>query len=173
MPSGKSAILRGLPFSSAQGPKRHMVYKLLLWLLIIDALVLVIAILLQSGKGGGMAAAFGGASSSSDALFGTRQAGNLLTKASWWCGGIFIGLAFILEISASRGRVPISILDKSFAPSRNAPAQPRPQQQVPSTTTPAVPGAAVPAPITPSTALDRMSTRLKSSHANISYAVFC
>jgi preprotein translocase subunit SecG len=121
-------------------------------LLIIDALVLVIAILLQSGKGGGMAAAFGGASSSSDALFGTRQAGNLLTKASWWCGGIFIGLAFILEISASRGRVPTSILDKSFAPTRTAPAQPRPQQ-LPGTTTPALPGAAVPAPSVPSTAL--------------------
>lgn len=129
-----------------------MVYKFLLTLLIIDALVLVIAILLQSGKGGGMAAAFGGASSSSDALFGTRQAGNLLTKASWWCGGIFIGLAFILEISASRGRVPTSILDKSFAPTKTAPAQPRPQQ-LPGTTTPAVPGAAAPTPSVPSTAL--------------------
>jgi preprotein translocase subunit SecG len=129
-----------------------MLYKFLLTLLIIDALVLVVAILLQSGKGGGMAAAFGGASSSSDALFGTRQAGNLLTKASWWCGGIFIGLAFVLEISASHGRVPTSILDKSFAPTKTAPAQPRPQQ-LPSTTTPAVPGAAVPAPSVPGTAL--------------------
>jgi preprotein translocase subunit SecG len=131
-----------------------MVYKFLLTLLIIDALVLVIAILLQSGKGGGMAAAFGGASSSSDALFGTRQAGNLLTKASWWCGGIFIGLAFILEVSASRGRVPTSVLDKSFAPSKSAPAAP-PAQQIPGTTipTPATPGAAAPVPTTPSTAL--------------------
>src|SRR5471032_1143844 len=111
-----------------------MVYKLLLWLLILDAVVLVAAILLQSGKGGGMAAAFGGASSSSDALFGTRQAGNLLTKASWWCGGIFIGLAFVLEISASRGRVPTSILDKSFAPTKSAPSQPRPQTQLPTST---------------------------------------
>ena len=130
-----------------------MVYKFLLTLLIIDSFVLVIAILLQSGKGGGMAAAFGGASSSSDALFGTRQAGNLLTKASWWCGGIFIGLAFVLEISAGRGRVPTSILDKSFAPTKSAPTAPRTQQQVPTTTAPtAVPGAA-PAPAAPSTAL--------------------
>jgi len=130
-----------------------MVYKFLLTLLILDALILVIAILLQSGKGGGMAAAFGGASSSSDALFGTRQAGNLLTKASWWCGGIFIGLAFILEISASRGRVPTSILDKSFAPTKSAPAQPRAQQQLPTSAAPAVPGAAAPAPSVPGTAL--------------------
>ena len=136
-----------------------MLYKFLLTLLIIDALVLVIAILLQSGKGGGMAAAFGGASSSSDALFGTRQAGNLLTKASWWCGGIFIGLAFILEISASRGRVPTSILDKSFAPTKSAPAQPRPQTQLPTGTTPSIPGAAAPAPAVPSTALPTGSAK--------------
>ena len=127
-----------------------MIYNLLLTLLIIDALVLILAILLQSGKGGGMAEALGGASSS-DALFGTRQAGNLLTKASWWCGGIFIGLAFILEISASRGRVPTSILDKSFAPAKSAPTAP-PTQQVPTTTSPSLPGAA-PAPSAPSTAL--------------------
>jgi preprotein translocase subunit SecG len=124
-----------------------MIYKLLLTLLIIDAFVLIIAILLQSGKGGGMAAAFGGASSSSDALFGTRQAGNLLTKASWWCGGIFIGLAYILQLSASHGRVPTSILDKSFAPTKSATAP------APAAPTPTVPGAAAPAPTVPATAL--------------------
>ncbi len=136
-----------------------MVYKLLLWLLIIDALILIIAILLQSGKGGGMAAAFGGASSSSDALFGTRQAGNLLTKASWWCGGIFIGLAFILEISAGRGRVPTSILDKSFAPTKAAPAQPRPATPAPNS--PDAPGLAV--PTAPSTALPNGTAKPDSS----------
>jgi preprotein translocase subunit SecG len=137
-----------------------MLYKFLLTLLIIDALFLVIAILLQSGKGGGMAAAFGGASSSTDALFGTRQAGNLLTKASWWCGGIFIGLAFILEISASRGRVPTSILDKSFAPARSAPSQPRPAQPIPGATPAGTgsgatrpPVAPPPVPTVPSSAL--------------------
>ena len=56
-------------------------------LLIIDSIVLVAAILLQAGQGGGMAASFGGVSSSASSFLGTRQAGNLLTKASWWCGG--------------------------------------------------------------------------------------
>ena len=98
-------------------------YKILLVLLILDALVLTGAVLMQSGKGGGMAASFGGASSS-DALFGTRQAGNLLTKASWWCGGLFIGISFILQMAANRGRVPTSVLDKSFTPTKTAPAQP-------------------------------------------------
>jgi preprotein translocase subunit SecG len=136
-----------------------MFYKFLLILLIIDAFILIGAILLQSGKGGGMAAAFGGASSSSDALFGTRQAGNLLTQMSWWCGGIFIGLSFILEISASHGRTPTSILDKSFAPTKAA--QTAPRTQPPATTSP-LPGAAVPAPTTtaaPGTALPTGTTK--------------
>lgn len=124
-----------------------MLYKFLLIALIIDALVLVTAILLQAGKGGGMAASFGGASSSTDAFMGTRQAGNLLTKASWWCGGIFIGIAFVLEISASRGRTPTSVLDKSFAPTRTAPAQPAPSGAG-GATAPAVPLQALPAPDT-------------------------
>jgi preprotein translocase subunit SecG len=91
-------------------------YSFLLVLLIIDALVLGAAILLQSGKGGGLAANFGGASSSSDSVIGTRQAGNLLTKASWWCGGIFLGLAFVLQLMSSRGTAPKSVLDKIAAP---------------------------------------------------------
>ena len=83
-------------------------YTFLLILLILDALVLGTAILLQSGKGGGLAASFGGASSSSDSLIGSRQAGNLLTKASWWCGGIFL---------STRSSAPKSVLDQLAVPS--------------------------------------------------------
>lgn len=92
-------------------------YTFLLILLIIDAIVLATAVLLQAGKGGGLAASFGGTSSSSDSFLGTRQAGNILTKASWWAGGIFIGLAFVLQIMSSRSRVPTSILDQALTPS--------------------------------------------------------
>ena len=122
-------------------------YTFLLTLLILDAIVLAIAVLLQSGKGGGLAASFGGASSSSDSVIGTRQAGNLLTKASWWCGGVFLGLAFILQIMSSRGSAPKSVLDKLAAPAAApssapangaAPAAPLTQQ-------PAAPAA--PAPV--------------------------
>src|SRR5690606_5816949 len=87
-------------------------YTFLLILLILDALVLCVAILLQAGKGGGMAAAFGGASSSADSVIGMRQAGNLLTKASWWCGGIFLVLSFILQLMSSRSATPTSVLDR-------------------------------------------------------------
>ena len=92
-----------------------MFSRTLVILLIIDSIVLVTAILLQSGKGGGMAASFGGASSSADSLLGTRQAGNLLTKASWWAGGIFIFLAFVLQIASQRTRTPTSVLDQAIA----------------------------------------------------------
>jgi len=113
-------------------------YTFLLTLLILDAIVLAIAVLLQSGKGGGLAASFGGASSSSDSVIGTRQAGNLLTKASWWCGGIFLGLAFVLQVMSSRGSAPKSVLDKLASPAAPssapaggaAPAAPLTQQPV-------------------------------------------
>ena len=105
--------------------------------------------LLQSGKGGGLAASFGGASSSADSVIGSRQAGNLLTKTSWWCGAIFLGLAFILQIMSSRSAAPKSVLDKLAAPASApaapstgsgtaAPAAPLTQQAAPAT--PAAPG---------------------------------
>ncbi len=103
-----------------------MIFNLLLTLLIIDAIVLVAAILFQSGKGGGIAANFGG-QSSSDQFIGIRQAGTLLTKASWWCGGIFMGLAFVLQLMSTHQRAPRSVLEKSLA-------------------TPTAPAATVPAP---------------------------
>ena len=113
----------------------------LLIVLILDAMILVTVILLQSGKGGGMAASFGGASSSSDQFMGTRQAGNLLTKMSWWCDGLFIVISFILSIMASRGRTPTSVLDKSFsAPKAPASAPTAPAGAAPAQNAPAPAG---------------------------------
>lgn len=135
-------------------------YTFLLALLILDAFVLIGAVLLQSGKGGGLAASFGGASSSADSLIGSRQAGNLLTKTSWWAGGIFVGLAFILQLAGSRGRTPESVLDRSFgtapatqaapaAPAGAAPAvplTPAGQAPAPGTQAPAAPTTPAPRP---------------------------
>lgn len=113
-------------------------YTFLLILLTIDAIVLAAAVLMQAGKGGGLAASFGGASSSNDAFLGTRQAGNILTKTSWWGGGIFIFLAFVLQVMSARGRVPTSILDGALAPPAGvtAPAT-GPQSAVPLQNAPA------------------------------------
>jgi preprotein translocase subunit SecG len=127
-------------------------YYFLLGLLILDCLVLAAAILLQAGKGGGVAASFGGVSSSSDAFIGTRQAGNLLTSVSWWATGIFIGLAFVLQIMSTHTRAPSSVLDKPFsrptapAPAQSAPALPL--QSAPATPAP-LPQANPAVPLTP------------------------
>jgi preprotein translocase subunit SecG len=120
-----------------------MLYTFLLTLLVIDCVVVMLAILLQSGKGGGMAASFGGASSSPDALIGIRQAGNILTKISWWGGGIFLGLCFILQIMSTHSSAPRSVLEKGLG------AQPQ-NVAPPPTSAPAVPLEAAPAPATPS-----------------------
>jgi len=106
-------------------------YTFLLVILILVSLVVIAAVLLQAGKGGGLAASFGGASSSSDAFLGTRQAGNLLTKISWYGGGLFLLLAFILQLMSVRTRVPTSVLDQPFS------------------ATPATPKAATPPPVIP------------------------
>jgi preprotein translocase subunit SecG len=119
-----------------------MLYRILIILLALDSVILVAAVLLQSGQGQGLAATFGGVSSSASSLFGTRQTGNLLTKASWWCGGLFLALAFILSLSSSRGRTPRSVLDQTFP---NTPAAPT----APATTPGANPVPLTPAPQTP------------------------
>ena len=120
-------------------------YTFLLVLLIIDSIVLVTAILLQSGKGDGLSASFGGVSSSSDSLLGTRQAGNLLTKTSWWGGGIFLFLAFVLSLMSTQQRAPSSVLDQAFtqppAPA-SAPASPNANNAIPLTPAAPAPGTA-------------------------------
>jgi preprotein translocase subunit SecG len=126
-----------------------MLYTFLVILLILDSVVLVVAILLQSGKGGGLAASFGGATSAADSLIGTRQAGNLLTRASWWCGGIFLFLALVLQIASTRTRVPASVLDKSLStPAPTAPATgtaaPKANPAVPLEAAPKAPAKATP-----------------------------
>jgi preprotein translocase subunit SecG len=130
-----------------------MIYNILIAILILDAVVLVVAILLQSGKGGGLAASFGGASSSPDAFVGIRQAGTILTRATWWCGGIFLGLSFLLQVMSTRNRAPRSILEDTFGtpapatapalPGNTAPAAPAiPLEPAPNATAPASPPAA-------------------------------
>jgi preprotein translocase subunit SecG len=117
----------------------------LLVLLILDSLVLVAAILLQAGKGQGMAASFGGVSSSPDAFIGTRQAGNLLTKVTWWSGGVFMAIAFVLQVASARGRAPKSVLEQGLTP---VPAAPAPSG---SSTAPALPFLPGPNPGQPAT----------------------
>lgn len=120
-----------------------MLYTFLLTLLVLDCAVVIGAILMQSGKGGGLAASFGGASSSPDAFIGIRQAGNLLTKVSWWGGAAFLVLAFILQMMSSRTNTPRSVLERGLGQPVTAP---------PPTSAPAVPLEPLPTTPAPTTA---------------------
>jgi preprotein translocase subunit SecG len=132
-----------------------MLYNFLLTLLVIDCIVLMLAILLQSGKGSGLAASFGGASSSPDALIGIRQAGNLLTRISWWGGGIFLGLSFILQLMSTHTSAPRSVLEKGLGtqPQNVAPAP---------TSAPAVPLEPAPTATSPAATAKPPATKPKN-----------
>src|SRR5580704_7618867 len=63
-------------------------------------LFLMLVVLLQQGKGGGMGAAFGGGAQQ---VFGGRGAGNLLTRATAVCAGIFMLTSVSLAYFSSSG----------------------------------------------------------------------
>jgi preprotein translocase subunit SecG len=100
-------------------------YTFLIVILVLASVFLITAILLQSGKGGGLAATFGGVGTSPDSFFGTRQMGNVLTKASWSLGGAFLLLGFVLSLMSSRAVASRSVLDQP-ASAPTAPATPAP-----------------------------------------------
>src|SRR6476661_2801790 len=62
--------------------------------------VLMFVVLLQQGKGGGMGSAFGGASAQ---VFGGSGAGNILTRATAICAGIFMITSVSLAYLSSSG----------------------------------------------------------------------
>jgi preprotein translocase subunit SecG len=113
-------------------------FTVLLVLLIIVSFILIGAVLIQSGKGSGLAASFGGASSSSD-IMGTHQMATGLSKGTWYLGGIFLFLAYVLAIMSARPAVPKSALDQLAQP----PAAP--VQQAPATANPVLPLQTAPA----------------------------
>ena len=153
-------------------------YSLLLTLLVIDAFLLITVVLLQAGKGGGLAG-LGGGMAGTENLFGSRQAANLLTRASWWTGGIFLVLTLalsglstgraasresILRQSGTTGAAPVapaaptlpSVAQPPAAPGATQPAsgaRPNGATDVPAgpagTGTPATPAPSTPAPGTP------------------------
>jgi preprotein translocase subunit SecG len=114
------------------------VYTFLLFLLILDAVILIPVVLLQSGKGGGLAAMGGGAGT--DTLFGNRHAVTLLTKLTWWTGGIFVSLSFALAIMSSRPESGGSVLRRELQGTA-----PTPTQSAPSPLSPAAPATGAPA----------------------------
>ena len=119
-------------------------FAFLLTLLIIDALLLSTVVLLQAGQGGGLAS-LGGAGT--DTVLGGRQAVTILTKLTWWCGGIFLALSLLLSI-VPRGGASTELQDRLRAatPAAPAPSAPLPLGGTPDTVAGPAPPAGAPAP---------------------------
>lgn len=122
-------------------------FYFILVLLILDALILAAVILLQAGQGGGLASL--GGSGSTDTVMGGRQAVTLLTRMSWWCGGIFLALSLVLSVvSANRGVGGRSELQERLRQGA-APAPAPAPANLPLQSTPPATDAAQPAPTQP------------------------
>jgi preprotein translocase subunit SecG len=124
-------------------------FAFLLTLLILDALLLSVVVLLQAGQGGGLASLGGGGT---DTVLGGRQAVTILTKLSWWCGGIFLVLSLVLSF-VPRGTGSSGLQERLRSATPAEPSQPAPlplgtptQPQTPAAGTPPANTPAQPAP---------------------------
>ena len=119
-------------------------FTLLLTLLIIDALILSTVVLLQAGQGGGLAS-LGGATT--DTVLGGRQAVTILTKLTWWCGGIFLALSLLLSL-VPRGGTSSELQERLRAttPVTPAPSAPLPLGDSPAPDAGPAPSSGTPAP---------------------------
>jgi len=79
-----------------------MLYYVLASLYVLVCFLLLLVVLLQQGKGGDIASAFGGGGST-QAAFGARSAGTVLTRASTILGALFMIGALTLAILGQRG----------------------------------------------------------------------
>jgi preprotein translocase subunit SecG len=92
---------------------------------VLAALVMIVVVLLQQGKGADIGAAFG--AGSSQTLFGSRGAGNFLTKMTTAFVVIFMGTSISLAYLTS----PRSVLDDIEVPAATAPVTEPVQEESP------------------------------------------
>ena len=109
-------------------------FTFLVVLLALDALLLSVVVLLQAGQGGGLASLGGGGT---ETVLGNRQAVTILTKLTWWCGGIFMLLSLVLSFVPRGGNSSV-LQERIRAATPAAPAQqaPLPLGPEPSTEAP-------------------------------------
>ncbi len=100
-------------------------YYALLTLFVIVSILIIILALLQKGRGD-VGAAFGGGMGQS--IFGAGGVDTILTKATYWLGGIFLFLAVLLSIVPREEKG--SILEKEIEnESPTAPAESHPSPE--------------------------------------------
>ncbi|MFL5512472.1 MAG: preprotein translocase subunit SecG [Gemmatimonadales bacterium] len=117
-----------------QQTKITTMFTFLVALLALDALLLSVVVLLQAGQGGGLASLGGGGT---ETVLGNRQAVTILTKLTWWCGGIFLLLSLVLSFVPRSGNSS-ALQERLRAATPAAPAQqaPLPLGPEPSTEAP-------------------------------------
>lgn len=120
-------------------------FNVLLTLMLIDGLLLGAVILMQAGQGGGLASLGGGTASQ---VLGGRQATSILTRMTWWTGGIFMGLALLLTLSNSARSTRTSAVAKQLQQQSRG-QQTLPNAPLPGATTAPPATATPPAPATP------------------------
>ena len=96
-------------------------FTLFLVLVIIVGVLLSVAVLLQAGSGGGLASMGGGQMDTN--IVGGRQAATILTKGTWWLGGIFLFLALVLSVLSANQSVGQSDVQQQL---QSTPTQQRP-----------------------------------------------
>ncbi|GIV59930.1 preprotein translocase subunit SecG [Rhodocaloribacter litoris] len=82
----------------------------LIVLITLIAVLLMLVVLVQSGKGGGLAGiAAGGATTQ---ILGTRQAPDILEKATWTLATAFIVLCILTNFAVDRGEQQESVIQQ-------------------------------------------------------------
>ncbi|NPB07258.1 MAG: preprotein translocase subunit SecG [Aquificae bacterium] len=92
-------------------------YYALLTLFIVVALLLILVTLMQKGRSD-VGAAFG--SGVGQSIFGVGGVDTILTKATYWLGALFLGLALLLSVVPKEEGSVVGKLDERKA----APQQP-------------------------------------------------
>jgi preprotein translocase subunit SecG len=104
-------------------------FSFLIVLIGLLAIILILIILLQSGKGGGLA---GIASGGTTQILGARQAPDVLEKATWTLGTLFIVLCiltnFAIDTEERRQSVIEGQIQQQDQPAPNVPLTPPLQQ---------------------------------------------
>ncbi|NNE35385.1 MAG: preprotein translocase subunit SecG [Rhodothermales bacterium] len=105
-------------------------FTFLIVLIALIGLLLTLIVLLQSGKGGGLAGiASGGATQQ---ILGARTAPDVLEKATWALGGVFIVLCIVTNFFIGGPAAEDQIFDQSDIPSTTQqPLTPPSQSAVP------------------------------------------
>jgi preprotein translocase subunit SecG len=74
------------------------IFGTVVFIWVVICVLLILVILIQSDKGGGLSGAFGGGMSSAQALLGTQDTKNILTRATTILASLFMGICIILSL---------------------------------------------------------------------------